>query len=56
MTVEETAETLRVSQDTVFRLVRSGELRPLRIGRRTLFRRADIEALIERKLEPEPAG
>ena len=38
----------RVSSVTIWRLVRAGELKPVKIGRRTLYRRSDLKALMER--------
>jgi DNA-binding transcriptional regulator PaaX len=35
---------------TIWRLVRAGELEPVRIGRRTLYRRSDLDALMHRGL------
>ena len=37
-----------VSPKTVRRLVRNGTLRPVRIGRRVLFSRVDVERLLTR--------
>ena len=46
LTLEETAAALRLSPHTVRSFVRRGKLYPVRIGRRLLFRPADIEKLI----------
>lgn len=46
LTVDEIADTFRVSRRTVHRLVRSGELPSVTIGARRLFRRSDIAAII----------
>ena len=48
MTRREAAQTLRVSPDTVSRLIGAGELRAVRIGRNVLVSRSEIEELIER--------
>lgn len=45
--VEEVADMLNCGRATVFRLIRSGDLAIVNIGRRTLVRRDDIDALIE---------
>lgn len=47
MNVPEVAEVLRVSQSTVWRLIRSGHLRATRIGRRVLITRQAVETLLE---------
>lgn len=47
MNVPEAAELLRVSQSTVWRLIRGGHLRATRIGRRVLITRWAIETLLE---------
>ena len=44
----EAAETLRISQSTLRRLWRSGQLRSVSIGGRRLFRRSDVEAFADR--------
>lgn len=46
-TVKEACERLRVSPATIFRLVRTGALAPIKIGRRTLFAAEEVQALIE---------
>jgi excisionase family DNA binding protein len=48
LTVEEAAEYLRVSRTTLFRLFNQKILPRARIGGRTLVRRVDLEALLER--------
>lgn len=48
-----------VSQWTVYRLAKSGELPVVKIGDRTLFRPEDIEAFVERRVRQsavEPIG
>ena len=46
MTVTEVADTLRVSTMTVYRLVSSGELPGLRIGRNIRIRTRDLDAFL----------
>lgn len=46
LTVQEVAEMLRVSNMTVYRLVRSGELRALQIGKSYRLREEDVDAFI----------
>lgn len=43
-----------LSRSTLKTLVGKGELRPVKVGSRTLFRRNDLDALIKRKSR-EPA-
>ncbi|MDR4305653.1 helix-turn-helix domain-containing protein [Chelatococcus sambhunathii] len=47
-TVPEAAVYLRISRASVYRLFDKGELRAARIGGRTLVRRIDADALLER--------
>ena len=54
MTVTETAAHLAVSKWTVYRLVREGELRGVRVGQRLRFREEDLVAYLERGLEAVP--
>jgi excisionase family DNA binding protein len=46
LTLDEAAAALRISVRTVHRLVASGQLRPTKIGRRTLFRESEVEAYL----------
>jgi len=48
LTVDETAEYLRVDRSTVYRLEREGELRSVRVGRRRRFRPDDLRVYLER--------
>ncbi len=43
LTVDQAARFLGVSRRQVYRLVRSGELKPLRVGQRLRFRVRDLE-------------
>ena len=45
LTVKEAGEKLRVSPAILFRLIRAGQLAPIKIGRRTLFAAADVQTL-----------
>lgn len=45
------AGVLRVSERTVDRLVQDGEIHPVRIGRRILFRPEDVDELIRRLID-----
>ena len=46
LTIPEVAERLRVSTRTVLRLIASGQLRVLKIGRRTLIMEREVDAFL----------
>lgn len=46
LTVSEVAADLRVSNMTVYRLIRNGELPALRVGRNYRIRQVDLEAYL----------
>ncbi len=48
LTVGEVMKVLRISRPTLYRMLRSSKLQPVKIGKRTLFDVKDIKALIER--------
>ncbi len=57
LTVAEVAELLRVSTMTVYRLIRTGELPAVRVGRNYRVRRADLDMYLQEKIvEPERAA
>lgn len=45
MTVQEVADYLRVSRQTVYMMVRGGKIPHFRVGNKVRFKRQDIEAL-----------
>lgn len=47
LTVSEVAADLRVSNMTVYRLIRGGQLPALRVGRNYRIRQADLEAYLQ---------
>lgn len=49
-TVNEAVAASGIGRTKLYDLMRAGELKPAKIGTRTLIRRKDLEALIERKL------
>lgn len=52
--VAEAAEYIGVSKDTIYKLVREGEIPHIRLGKRILFRIESLEAwLQEREAGPE---
>ena len=47
LTVEESAKLLRVSPTTIWRLVQSGQLPAIRVGRKALrIRKSDLQAMV----------
>ena len=52
LTVHEVAEIMRVSNMTVYRLIRAGELRAVRVGRGYRIRERDVEAYLSREMTP----
>ncbi len=57
LTVAEVADMLRVSTMTVYRLIRTGELPAVRVGRSYRVKRADLDAYLEAQVvEPEQAA
>ena len=56
MTVQQVAAYLVIHKRTVHRLVDSGQLRALRLGRQIRFRRADVDALLTPATTGDEAG
>lgn len=52
--VNEVAVFLGISRGTVYKLVRDGQLRAVRVGERLRFRDIDLERYLERDAEPAP--
>lgn len=50
LSAKETRRLLGISKATLWRLTKTGALRPVRIGRRTLFRPEDVVRFIEDRL------
>jgi excisionase family DNA binding protein len=48
MTVQEVADLMRVSSMTVYRLIKQGDLRAVRVGRSFRVREADVNDYLER--------
>lgn len=48
-TMREATTVTGISRTTLYALIKAGELRPVKIGSRTLLRHADLEALIDRR-------
>ena len=57
LTIAEATQSLRISRAGIYRLFSAGELPFAKVGGRTLVRRQDIDALLERSLvvTPKPA-
>ena len=56
LTVAEVAATMRVSNMTVYRLIKAGELAALRVGKNYRIRESDVDAyLAERSVQVEGA-
>ena len=53
LTAEQAAELLRIGRARLWELYASGELVGVKIGRRRLWRREDIDAFIERRIAAE---
>ena len=58
MTVSEVADLMRVSNMTVYRLIKSGQLSALRVGKNYRIREADMDRyLSDRSVRPDgPSG
>jgi excisionase family DNA binding protein len=48
LTVHEVAAIMRVSNMTVYRLIRAGELRAARVGRGYRIRESEVDAYLDR--------
>lgn len=46
-TIKETAELLRISKATLFRLMAEGKIIPLKLGKRSLFSEEELTRFIE---------
>lgn len=49
LTTEEVLDCLKVTPRTIYRLIKSGELPAIRIGRQWRFRRSDLEEWLTRQ-------
>jgi excisionase family DNA binding protein len=54
LTINDVAYRLAISRDSVYRLVRTGALVPLRVGSRLRFRVADVEDYVARNTAASP--
>jgi len=49
LTVPEVAKMLRMSRQTIYNMVKSGDIPHFRVGNKVRFNRADIDALMQTK-------
>lgn len=56
LTAREVAELMRVSTMTVYRLIKSGELPAIRVGKHLRIRRDDVEAYFDRRVVVADGG
>jgi excisionase family DNA binding protein len=54
LTVKETCTYLRISPPTLYRMIERRELVPVKIGKRTLFDRSDLDRFIDAAKGPPP--
>lgn len=54
LSVEHAARLIGVSRSTVYRLVRDGELRAIRVGRRVLILKKPLMEMLEAKEDMSP--
>jgi len=52
LTAQEAADALRMKRDSVHNMARRGMIPSYQIGHRRLFKRADLDALIESRRRP----
>jgi excisionase family DNA binding protein len=50
LTIEEVLSYLRVTPQTIYRLIRCGELPAVRIGRQWRFRRSDLDQWLDQQV------
>ena len=49
LTVPEVAKMLRMSRQTIYNIVKSGDIPHFRVGNKVRFNRADLDALMQTK-------
>ena len=55
LTINDVGRVLGISRGSVYALIRSGELVPIRVGERARFDPADVREYLERRREAERA-
>jgi len=53
-TVNETLSILKISRPTLYELIKKGTLRPVKLGKRTLFKESELERFINDLQQVEP--
>ena len=53
-TVSETIQLLHISRGNLYRLIAEGKLKPIKLGKRTLFSEQELEAFIEKLKRARP--
>ena len=56
LTPREVAEGIRVSTMTVYRLIKSGELPAMRVGKHLRIRGSDVAEFLDARIVPVPAA
>ena len=56
LTTKEACEYLNISRATLYKLIREGKLKPLKIGRSTRFDRRDLDRFIESLKQAEDSS
>ena len=56
LTPREVAEVMRVSTMTVYRLIKSGELRAIRVGKHLRIRGNDVATFLDDRVVHTPVG
>jgi len=51
LTVPEVAKMLRMSRQTIYNMVKAGDIPHFRVGNKVRFNRADLDALMQTKSE-----
>lgn len=52
LSIKDAGHYIGVSRSGIYRLVETGKLQPLKVGGKTLFRRTDLEALLDASAAP----
>lgn len=55
LTAREVAEAMRVSTMTVYRLIKSGELPAIRVGKHLRIRRTEVDAYLDARVVCTPS-
>lgn len=48
-TIREATAASGLGRTSIYKLIKQGELKPVKVGSRTLIRRTDLEEMLERK-------